>query len=384
MRTVLVLAPNISPYPGGAEVYISDLMKELIAFGWKVICVTENPPEYNTSPIEYLQASANIEKITSSKTVTWREMIFSLLDCMKEIESKKIDIIHANSIEASLLGKIISEHCNIPLVATIHEHKPEEKSFGMGRVKLLFERLQLDAIIAPSSFYYNRALEHNMKASNVYKVVHGIDIDRMSSFINQSNHVRSSTLKILFVGRVYSPKGLHILIEALGELKFSFHYSLSVVGPLTDVMYKNQLDNIISFYGMQDYITFHGPVSSQSVQEFMLTSDVMVVPSLEEGFGLSIVEANLLRLPVIASKAGGIKDIIKHNENGLLFEVGDVQDLTEKLHFFIENQADISTYVENAYIRAKRDFSSIRMAKETIEVYEHILEGAGKHERYNH
>ena len=69
MKTVLILAPNVSPYPGGAESYITDLMNGLINYGYKVICATENPPENNKSEIEYLKISADINRIKSPVTV---------------------------------------------------------------------------------------------------------------------------------------------------------------------------------------------------------------------------------------------------------------------------------------------------------------------------
>jgi glycosyltransferase involved in cell wall biosynthesis len=373
VKTVLVLAPNVSPYPGGAESYISDLMNGLVKCGWHVICVTENPPEDNQSDIEYLKVSVNVERITSPVTVTWREMQFSLLDDMTELESKGIDVIHTNSIEASVLGRIISDHLNVPLVATIHESAPQEKSFGRGRAKLVFERLNLEGLIAPSSFYYNRSLKYNVDPNKLFKVVHGIDIDKMKITATRVNNKEGNILKILFVGRVYPAKGLHILIEALGKLDSNIQFSLDIVGPFIDPPYKEKIERMISELNLKDRCTFVGSVLPESVKEFMLEADLMIVPSVEEPFGLSIVEANILRLPIIAAKVGGIVDIIEHNKTGLLFEPENVADLVGKIKYFIDSNEEIVHYTENAYDKTMSQFSSIRMAEETINVYQEVI-----------
>ncbi|HHB1651111.1 glycosyltransferase family 4 protein [Bacillus sp. TE8-1] len=373
MKTVLVLAPNVRPYPGGAESYISDLMTGLVKCGCHVICVTENPPEDNNSGIEYLKVSANVERIISPITVTWREMQFSLLDDMTELESKEIDIIHANSIEASILGRIISDHLKVPLVATIHESAPQEKTFGKGRTKLVFERLNLEGLITPSSFYYNRALKYKIDKNKLFKVMHGIDIDKMKTTVTRVNNKNGDILKILFVGRVYPTKGLHILIEALGKLDCNIQFSLEIVGPFIDPEYKDKIERMISEQNLKDRCKFVGPVLPENVKESMLKSDLMIVPSVEEPFGLSIVEANVLRLPIIASKVGGIVDIIEHNKTGLLFESENVADLVSKIQYFIENNKESVYLTENAYDKALSEFSSIRMAKETINVYKEVI-----------
>jgi|GEM_PF-6770238 len=376
MKTVLILAPNIAPYPGGAEIYISTLMKQLVKLGWNVICVTENPLISNECNIDYIKTCADIERITSSKTVTWREMQFSLLDQV-DLQNKKIDIIHANSMEACVIGRIIADHLNVPIVASIHEHLPEQKSFGMGRIRLIFNRLDLDAVIAPSSFYYNRTLQYGFCKEKIFKVMHGVEIN--DNYINDDLIIENkSTLKILFIGRVYFPKGLHILIKALGQLKIEKPFFLSIVGPITDVKYMEELTFLIKKYRIEDCIKFIGAVSQDVVKKYMINSDLLIAPSINEGFGLSIVEANLMLLPVIASKVDGIIDIIEHEKTGLLFEVGNYSSLLNSIYYFLSNPHHVKTMVKNGYEKAVSQFSVDRMACETISVYNKVKESFDK------
>ncbi|SHM13930.1 glycosyltransferase family 4 protein [Ruminococcus flavefaciens] len=373
MKTVLVLAPNVKPYPGGAEIYISNLIEHLPAEEWRVICVTENVPEIKRKNISYIPLIADIERIRSNKTVTWREMYFSLFDQLVELENEKIDIIHANSMEACIIGKILSIQMKAPLVATIHEHMPELKSFGRGRVGLIFDNLAPDAIIAPSSYYFNRTAAYGYDESRIYKVMHGIDAEEFTGFRSKIDLRKKDALNILFVGRVYETKGLYYLVKALVNCDIPVNYHLNVVGPITDASYKEKIDDLVCEYGISDKISFTGAVSPDMVKEYMSASDLMIAPSLDEGFGLAIVEAIFMHIPVIAAKVGGIVDIITDRKEGLLFEPKDVSGLIKCIQTFISDPAMIKKYEKNAFIKASALFRIERMAKETAGVYRKVI-----------
>lgn len=373
MNTLLVLAPNIKPYPGGAEIYISNLIEHLPSDEWRIICVTENVTETQSVNISYIPLIADIDRIKSDKTVTWREMYFSLLDQLTELENEKIDIIHANSMEACIIGKILSIQLNVPLVATIHEHMPESKSFGRGRVGLIFDSLAPDAVIAPSSYYYNRTAAYGYDESCIYKVMHGIDAEKFINFRSKIDLNKKDVLNILFVGRVYETKGLCYLVEALGNCDIPVGYHLNVVGPITDVKYKKMVDELAEKYGITDNISFAGPVSPDMVREYMAASDLMIAPSLDEGFGLSIVEAIFMHIPVIAAKVGGIVDIITDRKEGLLFEAKDVSGLVNCIRDFISYPEKIREYEKNAFNKALALFKIERMAEETAGVYRKVI-----------
>lgn len=373
MNTLLVLAPNIKPYPGGAEIYISNLIEHLPSDEWRIICVTENVPETQSENISYIPLIADIDRIKSDKTVTWREMYFSLLDQLTELENEKISIIHANSMEACIIGKILSIQLNVPLVATIHEHMPESKSFGRGRVGLIFDSLAPDAVIAPSSYYYKRTVAYGYDESYIYKVMHGIYAEKFINFRSKIDLKKKDVLNILFVGRVYETKGLYYLVEALGKCNIPQGYHLNVVGPITDVKYKKRVDELVKKYGITGNISFVGPVSPDMVREYMAASDLMIAPSLDEGFGLSIVEAIFMHIPVIAAKVGGIVDIITDRKEGLLFEAKDISGLVNCIRDFISYPEKIREYENNAFNKALSLFKIERMAEETADVYRKVI-----------
>ena len=82
------------------------------------------------------------------------------------------------------------------------------------------------------------------------------------------------------------------------------------------------------------------------VEKYIPAFDIAVLPSKWEGFGLAIVEYMVCNKPIIASNVGGITDIIISEKNGLLFEVGDYEELSKKINFLIQNNEIANNIVE--------------------------------------
>ena len=105
----------------------------------------------------------------------------------------------------------------------------------------------------------------------------------------------------------------------------------------------------------------------------MQEMDVIVVPSLNETFGITIVEAFALKKLVIASEAGGIPEIVKHGETGLLFPVSDSSALAERIKYNYNNRREAERMSEHAYDFFVRNFTSSTMADTTLAYYNLLI-----------
>ena len=94
-------------------------------------------------------------------------------------------------------------------------------------------------------------------------------------------------------------------------------------------------------------LTMHGPVSQSRLAEAFRDGSVLVLPSLEEGFGLVIPQALNCGMPAIVSDRVGGKDFIHHHENGSIFPVGDAQALAAELRFWEAQPSRVSTEMRN-------------------------------------
>jgi len=101
--------------------------------------------------------------------------------------------------------------------------------------------------------------------------------------------------------------------------------------------------------------------------------DVSILPSTQEGFGLSILESQANNVPVVASSIGGITEIIKHRENGILFKSGDHFELYQAIRLLLEDARLRQKIVENAKQQIKEKFSLQRMTLQVEAVYKELM-----------
>jgi glycosyltransferase involved in cell wall biosynthesis len=134
-----------------------------------------------------------------------------------------------------------------------------------------------------------------------------------------------SIVRVGFVGRLDPVKRLPDLIEAVSLLPP--HYHLDVVGEGSD---RRRVEKSIARFGVQDRVTLRGASALVDMSRF----DVLVLPSEAEGFGLVLIEAMAAGVPVVATNADGIRDVVRHEHNGLLVPVGSppaIRDAIERV-----------------------------------------------------
>jgi glycosyltransferase involved in cell wall biosynthesis len=104
-------------------------------------------------------------------------------------------------------------------------------------------------------------------------------------------------------------------------------------------------------------------------RSYLSAADVYVMPSRKEGLPLALLEAGLVKLPVIASAVGGIPEIIKNGENGLLIASNDVSALASALCALLADPEKAQRMGEELYNHVQKEFSETRMVSETIAAY---------------
>jgi glycosyltransferase involved in cell wall biosynthesis len=113
-------------------------------------------------------------------------------------------------------------------------------------------------------------------------------------------------------------------------------------------------------------------MSQAELNRYYQESDLVVLPSVDEGFGLVLVEAQLCQIPVIGADSGGIQDIIVHEKTGLLFPPGDVPALAECIKRILTDKKLADQLIANAYQEARFTFSPENTAKTFVEIYDKL------------
>ncbi|MFA6226282.1 MAG: glycosyltransferase family 4 protein [Methanoregula sp.] len=136
--------------------------------------------------------------------------------------------------------------------------------------------------------------------------------------------------RILFVGGIEERKGLVVLIEALAQVKSIIpDVELHIVGGIRKVVYYHTLVSLIRSCGLDSHIRFLGSLPEQDLMKEYAAAEIFVLPSYEESQGIVILEAMATGTPVIATRAGGIPDMIQDDVNGLLVDCGNVQQMAQ-------------------------------------------------------
>jgi glycosyltransferase involved in cell wall biosynthesis len=187
----------------------------------------------------------------------------------------------------------------------------------------------IDAVISPSQFLIQKVEEYGFQPRQVVYLPFGLDKTHLS-------HTGPSTprtkFRIGYLGQFAPHKGVHLLLAAFRKLtKRPGSCELTLRGRISDATpYERKLLRIAR---RDPAITFAGPYPNHEVGQVLNDLDVIVVPSVwYENRPTVIVEAHATQTPVVAARLGGMAELIRHNENGLLFEAGSVEDLTEQLH----------------------------------------------------
>ncbi len=153
----------------------------------------------------------------------------------------------------------------------------------------------------------------------------------------------STTIKLLFVGRLESRKGIDILLEVAPRLLAEFpEVILDIVGDDTisiggRATYRSEFEGRKVPRHVRERIHFHGRCDEDALQEFYKACDIFVAPSRYESFGLISLEAMMCAKPVVACRTGGMPEVVIHGETGLLAEPADTESLYEMLKALISD-----------------------------------------------
>jgi glycosyltransferase involved in cell wall biosynthesis len=208
-------------------------------------------------------------------------------------------------------------------------------------------------------------------AQNRFVVIYnGIASPDLVSREQARAHVRaqSTILEHLWFGSVaelHPNKRLDLLIEAFANVSSEFPDSaLLFIG---DGEERGRLQALAGERNLLPRVHFAGAV--HDAERYLKALDIFVLPSHTEALGLAIIEAGFASLPVIATRVGGIPEIIDDTKNGILFERGNVQDLTAALKKLLASPSERARLGTALHEKVAREFSLEKMVEQTTTLY---------------
>jgi glycosyltransferase involved in cell wall biosynthesis len=225
---------------------------------------------------------------------------------------------------------------------------------------------QFPVVLANSLYTRQKIMQgYRLSAQNVKTVYYGLPPPSPLEPIEMQGQP-----SIIFVGGNFQRKGLMTLIEAVSIQKESLpDLCLHVIGED-----RNQpaLQNWSRRLDVQNNIVFHGRKANEEVKRMMAGADIFAMPSLTEGFGLVYAEAMQVGIPVIATKEGGLKEVVQDKEEALFVRPGDPHELAAAIQSVVNDAELVSLLKRNAKSAVGR-LSVEKMAAETETIYLELL-----------
>jgi len=291
---------------------------------------------------------------------------------IKLLKEERPDIFHVNSSKIGGLGAVAGRIARVPrIIFTAHgwafnEHRPWWQ-------KPLFRLLYTITLwLSHRTICVSEAVRRDMEFfpfSHLSVVRHGITPPPLLARNEAREKLLPSMKEAYWLGMVaelHPTKRIEDVIDALAELSTSHPEAILVV--MGEGELREKLTERIAHYGFENRVFLLGFV--EDAPKYLHAFDIFVMPSRTEALGLALLEAGHAALPVVASRVGGIPEIVRHKETGLLVPKENPHALARALRALIEHPEDAKKYGEALHARVMEKFSKERMIEETFALYE--------------
>jgi glycosyltransferase involved in cell wall biosynthesis len=292
----------------------------------------------------------------------------------KVCRERHIDIIHAHLGKAVICSLIAGPSCGAKVV--IHEHGP---IFTPGTSWVLCRFLHLLGHRATLAIANSQATvtalheKAGMPLDAIHIIDNFVDFARFDPALYDRQKAQASLnlseddIVVGFVGRLDPAKGADILIEA-GQVLININrrYRLVIVGEGRE---RPNLERLASQLFLGDRIVFAGLCENPA--QAMAAFDLAVVPSRQEAFGIAVVEFMRMRIPVIASAAGGLIELVRDGETGLVLNSLDPQSIVTAVLRLMGDPSLRQTLADNAAVFSQR-FDGRRQLQQLTQLYEQV------------
>ncbi len=296
------------------------------------------------------------------------------------------DVVHSHTWYVGLGGMLVQSIHDVPLVVTLHSMEPlrpwKADQLGTGyAVSSWAERLAVeraDRVIAVSAQMRADITTHfQINPDRVVVIHNGVDAEAFARTERREALARHGVLPpyALFVGRISEQKGIFQLLEAARTLPAGVQLVLCASSPDTPEL-KARLEAAVA--GRPEIRWINAMLPVPEVAQLYSHAAVFVCPSIYEPFGLINLEAMACGTPVVASRVGGIPEVVVDGETGWLVEPGDVAALGQALRRAVADPERAGRMGEAGRRRVEAHFSWDRIADRTLAVYREAIESHGR------
>jgi glycosyltransferase involved in cell wall biosynthesis len=309
---------------------------------------------YDRQLVEYLRRAGDTVEIIS---LPWRNYAQHLLDNLsrelgERLLNARLDVMlqdELNHPSLFWLNRRMRERISYPLVSIVHHLRSSERYPGwQKRLYRAVERryfATLDGIIFNSQTTRLAVSHLGVRLEGIphlvaYPAGNHIEVPFSEADIRERS-AEFGPLRLLYVGNVIPRKGLLLILKALTGIQPD-SWTLKVVGSLeTDWRYSKLVKHQVAESGLEVRVELLGSLIGTDLIEVFKSSQVLVLPSYYEGYGIAYLEGMAFGLPAVATTQGAAGEIITHGQNGFLITPGSIVELREVLQKLVTDRASL-------------------------------------------
>ena len=389
---------------GGSEKYYFDLAELLEKKGHQVAFFSmQDEQNIKTNCKEYFVEPINLDTGSKLKAL---DVIYSKKNKSKmesALEDFKPDIVHLNNFQRQLSASIIKpiKKKNIPIVFTAHDVQAicpaivmldsnkeicekclngkyinciNKKCIKNSNLKSILGAIEnkyyrsthiytkkIDKIITPTEFYRKKLIEDGIDQNKIIALHNFIDIKQYDVKTSDDGYA-------LYIGRLSKEKGIINLIKAFSKFETG---ELRIAGSGPE---EETIKNFITENNLQNRIKLLGFIKQEEVKNQISKCRFVVVPSIwYENCPYSVMETLAMGKPVIGADIGGIPELVKDKQSGLIYKYDDIEELTNKMHELFTNQKLAEKLGNNAKQQATKLYDSNTYYEKILEIYNQLL-----------
>lgn len=368
---------GITCYPtvGGSGIIATELGKLLAEEGYEIHFITSSLP-FRLDKI-YPRIFYHEVQITNYPVFQYPPYDLALAAKMADvIDREKIDILHVHYAMphaiSAILAKEIAEH-DVKIITTLHGTDITVLGFDATFKQMIkYGIMKSDAVTAVSHSLVNQTKEMlavNREISVIYNFVNEKEYYKKHlPSVKEQYNIKPDEKVIIHISNFRKVKRIQDIIQTFAKVRDEVKSKLLLVGDGPESHLAFELVNKLDLH---DDVLFLG--KQKNISDLLSISDLKLLLSEQESFGLVLLEAMCCKVPCIGTNIGGIPEVIRHNETGFLVELGDIDHAAQYAINVLKDDQLLETLSKNALIYARSEFHSEKIVQQYIDLYKKVI-----------
>lgn len=368
---------GITCYPtlGGSGVIATELGKMLAEQGHEVHFITSSMP----FRLDRIHPKIYYHEVEMSHYPVFKYPPYDLALAAKMaevIDREKLDILHVHYAMphaiSAILARDLSDH-DVKVITTLHGTDISVLSFDSTFKKMIKYGIEKsDAVTAVSNSLLeqtNESLQVDKEISVIYNFVNEEEYYKKEMpLLKKQYNIKENEKIVIHISNFRKIKRIEDVIYTFSKIQKETPSKLLLVG---DGPESSSAFQLVEELGITEDVLFLG--KQKKISELLSISDLILLMSEQESFGLVLLEAMNCKVPSIGTNVGGIPEVIEHGKTGYLVELGDVTQAAKYAVNLLENDELLEDFSKNAYEYAREHFRSDIILKQYTDLYDRVL-----------